>query len=118
MPRPGVLSRSRRETRRIGTAVGVPVLGRPLWRRGDDRILVPAGTHAAIGEDAVVRDPPEGLFVDFFGVGLEHEALARAPAARVHHGMVPRWEFVPVVVSVEIGPQVDVALRAPERTEE
>src|SRR6266446_4191583 len=99
-------------------ALGVPVLGRPLWRRGDDRILVPAGTHAAIGEDAVVRDPPEGLFVDFFGVGLEHEALARAPAARVHHGMVPRWEFVPVVVSVEIGPQVDVALRAPERTEE
>ena len=32
--------------------------------------------------------------------------------------MIPRGEFVLVVVSVKIRPQIDVALRAPERAEE
>src|SRR5262249_36094811 len=51
-----------------------------LVRRGDDGVLVVARAHAAVGEDAVVGDPLEGLFVHLLGVGLEHEALARTPA--------------------------------------
>src|ERR1700757_3550834 len=69
-----------------------------LARRGDDGVLVIARAHAAVGEDAVLGDPFEGLFVDLLGVGLEHETLARTPAARVHHGVVTRGEFVLVVV--------------------
>src|SRR5262249_28560321 len=89
-----------------------------LARCGDDGILVGARAHAAVGEDAVVGDPFEGLLVDLLGVRLDHEALARTPAARVHHGVVTRGELVLVVVSVAIRAQVDVALRALERAEE
>src|SRR6516164_6344449 len=89
-----------------------------LARRGDDGVLVIARAHAAVGEDAVVGDPFEGLLVDLLGVGLEHETLARTPAARVHHGVVTRGELVLEVVGVAIGAQVDVALRALERAEE
>src|SRR5262249_35580934 len=74
-----------------------------LVRCGDDGVLVVARAHAAVGEDAVVGDPLEGLFVHLLGVGLEHEALARTPAARVHHGVVTRREFVFVVVGIAIG---------------
>src|SRR5215831_18001659 len=89
-----------------------------LARRGDDGVLVGARAHAAVGKDAVVGDPFEGLLVDLLGVGLEHETLARTPAARVHHGVVTRGELVLEVVGVAIGAQVDVALRALERAKE
>src|SRR5262245_31789994 len=78
-----------------------------LARRGDDGVLVVTRAHAAVGEDAVVGDPFEGLLVDLLGVGLEHETLARTPAARVHHGVVTRGALVLVVVGIAIGAQIE-----------
>src|SRR5690349_2776762 len=78
-----------------------------------DRVFVNAGAHLAIGEDAVAGDPGEGFLVDFLRVGLEDEALAGAPAARIHHVAKARREFLTVVMGVEVGPQIDVALRQP-----
>src|SRR5262249_33853904 len=112
LPRPPVLNELFQNPARLRNANGA------LARRGDDGVLVGGRAHAAVGEDAVVGDPFEGLLVDLLGVGLEHEALARTPAARVHHGVVTRGELVLVVVGIAIGAQVDVALRALERAEE
>src|SRR4051794_24553412 len=76
-----------------------------------DRIFVAAVAHGAFGEDAVAGDPVEGLGVGFLGVGLEHEALAWAPAAGVHLRVEALGEFVLVVVRVAVWAQVEVALR-------
>src|ERR1043166_5938429 len=80
-----------------------------------DRILVPAGPHLAVLEDLALGDPGEGLLEHLLGVGLEDDALAGAPATRVHAGMEALGELIPVVVGVELGPQVDVALGAAQR---
>jgi hypothetical protein len=45
-------------------------------------------------------------------VGLEDDALAGAPAPRVHHGVIALGKFIPVVARVEFRTQVDVALGA------
>src|SRR4051794_23814991 len=91
---------------------------RVLPRRAEDRLLVFARAHTAIGENAVVGDPFEGLLIDLLGISLEYEALARTPPARVHPGVITHREFVLVVVGIQLGPQVDVALRTPQGAEE
>ena len=63
------------------------------------------------GEDLVPGDPVDRLVEDLARVGLEDDALARPPAPRVHHGVEALGELVLVVVRVELGPQIDVALR-------
>src|SRR5262249_2650039 len=70
--------------------------------------------HVGAGEDLVLRDPLEGFLEGLLGVGLEHQALARTPAARIHLGMPAGRELLLVVVRVAVGPQVDVALGALE----
>ena len=52
------------------------------------------------------------------GIGLEDDALAGPPAPRVHAGVEALGELGLVVVRVEFGPQVDVALRPSQRAEE
>src|SRR5450631_2212 len=86
--------------------------------RADDGLLVAARAHAAIGKNAVIGDPFEGLLVDLPGIGLEHQTLARTPAARIHGGVIAQRELVVVVMRVAIRTQVDVALRPPQRAEE
>ena len=86
-------------------------------RQRDDGLVVAAGAHLAVFEDAVLGDPALRVVEGFARVGLEHDALARAPAARVHLLEEARREFVAVVVRVALGPQVDVALRAAQRAE-
>src|SRR4051794_5395594 len=56
----------------------------PLRPQGDARVLVFARPHGARLEDLALMDPSEGVLEDFLGVRLEHDALARPPAARVH----------------------------------
>ena len=68
--------------------------------------------HPAVGEDAVLCDPVDGLGVGFLRVGLEDEAFAGAPAAGVHQRVEALGEFVLVVMRVAVGAQVEVALRA------
>ena len=138
----GNCSRSRRSTRRPRRASAVAVLEPPgpppmttasksqasvgLMRAGAggygvearDRLLVLARAHAALGEDAPLGDPLDRPVEDLLRVGLEHQALAGAPAPGVHEGMEADRELVAVVVRVEIGPDVDVALRALQRPEE
>src|SRR5919198_2683679 len=103
--------------RRVGLMLP-PIARYELRRCGDHRILVTARAYDTVSEDAMVGDPLEHLLINLLCVGLEHEALARTPAARVHHGVVTRRKFLRVVVGVQIGPQIDVALRALERAEE
>src|SRR5581483_6798429 len=68
---------------------------RPLLRRKRDRgSIVFARPHAALREDLVLRDPLERFLEDFAGIGLEHDPLARPPAARIHHAMETLGEFV------------------------
>src|SRR5258705_12713089 len=59
-----------------------------LRRQRDDRLLVLLAAHVAAGEDLVARDPVEGFLVGFLGVGLEHQPLARTPAAGMLSFMV------------------------------
>src|ERR1700722_3179886 len=92
--------------------------GIALRRERHDRAFIPTGTHVGTGEDLVARDPLERLLEPLLCVGLEHEPLARAPAAGVHHGVPARRELLLVVVRVALRPQVDVTLGALERAEE
>src|ERR1051325_9765413 len=80
-----------------------------------DRVLVDAGAHLAVGENPVRRDPGEGFVVHLFCVGLEDEPLARTPAARVDLVAEARRKFLAVIMGIEVGPQIDVALRPAER---
>ena len=66
-------------------------------------ILIAAGTHGAFGEDPVLGDPIERLFEHILGIRLEDQALARPPAARIHHVMKARGEFFFVIVRIEVG---------------
>src|SRR5262245_23186419 len=96
----------------ISAAAAAPG-GRPrLTRQLRNRAVVAARSHAGVGEDAVVGDPAEGLVEHLPRVGLEHDALAGAPAARVHLGVPTHGELALVVVGIAVWPQVDVALRA------
>src|SRR5438132_11789502 len=91
----------------------------PLTRRQcDDGVFVAPRAHLAVLEDLAFGDPGEGLLEHLLGVGLEDDALAGAPAPRVHAGMEALGELGLVVVRVELGPQVDVALRPSQRAEE
>src|SRR5258706_11815051 len=82
------------------------------------RILVAARAHGAGLEQLALADPLEGILEHFPGVGLEHDALARAPAPRVHLAEEALREFIAVMVRVELRPQIDVALRQAQRGEE
>jgi hypothetical protein len=68
--------------------------------------------------NAVPCDPVDGLGVGLLRVGLEHQALARAPATGVDQRVEALGEFVLVVMRVAVGAQVEVALRAAQRAEE
>src|SRR3954463_10267654 len=48
-------------------------------------LFVLAGAHVLALEDVALADPLEGLLEHFLRVGLEDDALARTPAARVDH---------------------------------
>src|SRR6185312_6183962 len=82
---------------------------------GDGRFCVSAAAQIAIRENAVRGDPFARLGEDLFGVGLEHQPLARAPAPRIHLGVEALGELVLVIMRVLLRPQVDVALRAAQR---
>src|SRR3984893_18176625 len=84
----------------------------------DHGVFISAGSHSAVGENTVLGNPPEGLLVNFLAIGLEHKTLARAPAPRIHLGMIALGKFLLVVVRIEIGPQIDIALGAAKRAEE
>src|SRR5215208_545442 len=105
-----------RSVRRLNTCSSRRVVASS--RRGQDSVFVFARAHAGVGENPVVGDPFESLLVDLLGVGLEYEALSRTPPACVHPGVITHRKFVPVVVRVEFGSQIDVALRAPQCAEE
>jgi hypothetical protein len=79
------------------------------------RIIVFAIAEASFGEDAVAGDPREGLGMGVLCVGLEQEPLAGTPAARVDQRMGALGEFVPVIVRLTVGAQVEVALRTAQR---
>jgi hypothetical protein len=81
------------------------------------RIFVAAVAHAAPSAKMPWRDPFEGLIVGFLRLGFEHEPLARAPAPRTHHRVEALWELVLVVMRVEVGAQVEIALPTPQGTE-
>src|SRR5262247_2232561 len=86
--------------------------------QGQGRALVLAVAHLALREDAVGRDPLERLFVHFLGIGLEHQPLAGSPAPGIHLVVEAVGEFLLVIMSIELGPQVDVALRLAQGAEE
>src|SRR6185295_14882066 len=86
--------------------------------QGDASVFVASLTHRAWLEDPALADPLEGVLEHFPGVGLEHDALARSPAAGVDLGEEALRELVAVVLRVELRAQVDVALRKAQRGEE
>src|SRR5262245_24726639 len=86
--------------------------------KAHDRVFVPSSTHLAGFKQPVAGDPGEGLLEHLPGIGLKDDALAGAPAPRVHARMQPLGELGPVIVRVELWPHVDVALGAPQRAEE
>src|SRR3954471_600968 len=83
----------------------------PLRRQGNAGVLVLARPHGARFEDLALMDPAEGVLEDLLGVGLEHDPLAGPPPPGVHLRQKALGEFVAVMLGVELGPQVDVALR-------
>src|SRR5262245_18762876 len=103
----------------ISARAGVPppAFTPALGLERDAGLLVLARPHAVLVEDFALRDPLEGLLEHLARVGLEHDALARTPAPRVDLGVEARGELLAVVVGVELGAQVDVALRAAQRAE-
>src|SRR5262249_49294750 len=60
---------------------------KPLRREPQHGVLVLALAHLGTGKDLVLRDPLEGFLVGLLGIRLEHQPLARAPAAGVHLGV-------------------------------
>src|SRR4051812_45116022 len=76
------------------------------------RVFVLAGAHGALLENIALGDPVERGLEHLARIRLEYDALARAPAARIHLVEEACRELLPVVVRVELRPQVDVALRA------
>src|SRR5262249_15736689 len=56
-----------------------------LIRATDNGSFEIARCHHGLLEDVTVGNPLEGLVEHFLRVGFEHNALAGAPAARVHH---------------------------------
>src|SRR5258705_6236188 len=87
--------------------------GRRRVIEGDDGVFVTSSSH--VGEDLALGDPGEGVFVDLLAVGLEDDALARAPASRVHGGMEAFGKFTGVIVGIALRSHVDIALRAAQR---
>src|SRR5207248_10787272 len=77
-----------------------------LGRQRHAGIFVTARAHVPLVEDVVLADPAERLLEHFLGVRLEDDALARAPPTGVREREEARRELVPVVVRVELGPQV------------
>src|SRR6185295_9321784 len=80
-------------------------------------LVVVALAHAALGEDGALGDPLEGFFEYLARVRFEHDALAGSPATCIHLIVEARGEFLLVIVRVQIGAQIDVALCPPQRTE-
>src|SRR5580704_8836000 len=75
-------------------------------------LFVVALAHAALGENGALGDPLEGFLEHVARVRLEDDAFARSPAAGVHLVVEPRGKLLLVIVRVELGPQIDIALRA------
>ena len=73
-------------------------------------MLVLAAAHLALREDPVGGNPLEGFLIDFFRVGLEHQAFTRTPTPRIHFGMEAVRKFLLVVVRIELRSQVNIAL--------
>src|SRR6202035_5271419 len=70
------------ETRRgAGLRGAIYSHGFALRRERHHGAFIAAGTHVGAGEDLVLRNPLERLLERFLSVGLEHQPLARAPAA-------------------------------------
>src|SRR5262245_62747336 len=88
-----------------------------LGRQRDHRLLVAAAAHPALREKVAGGDPVERFLEHLLGVGLEHEALARTPAARIHEVVEAGRHLLCVVMGVELGPQIDVALRPAQGAE-
>src|SRR5262252_2994404 len=105
---------------RKGVAPQHPSGRRSTSLRGkrDHRILVPASAHPAFREDPALRDPLEGFLEHLLSVGLEDEALARSPAARVDLVEEAGRKFPTVVVGMQLRTQIDVALCPPQRAKE
>src|SRR5215831_9356325 len=86
-------------------------------RLSKDRGLVFAAAHFAAREDAVLLDPGKRLLERRFRVRLEHQPLAGTPAPGIHLIVEAQRKFFLVVVRVELGPQIDVALGAAQAAE-
>src|SRR5262245_19110114 len=99
------------EPRRGGSAERIRRLG------GGSRCLVEiADDRVPFGKDAAFHDPLLRVLVDGTRVRLEDDALAGAEKTRIHRIEKAPRKFLLVVMSVAVGMQVDVGLRAPERS--
>ena len=87
-------------------------------QRDATRSLVVAVARPAFGENAVARDPVDGLGVGVLSVRLEDQAFAGAPAAGVHQRVEALGEFVLVVMRVTVGAGLDVVLQESISAEE
>src|SRR5271170_242035 len=84
---------------------------------GDDRLLVFAWTHRIGFEYVVAGNPFERLLKYRLRVGLEHDAFPGTPTARVHSRMEALREFATIIMGVEFGTNIDIALGAAQRAE-
>src|SRR5579863_7174705 len=91
-----------------------PVISTHLPFNRDYRPIVGAGTHLALLEDPVLRDPSEGFFIHFLRIRLEDDPFAGPPSSRVHLFRKARRELFFVVVRVALWVQIDIPLRAPQ----
>src|SRR3984957_17511081 len=72
--------------------------------------FVVARAHGAVRENIVLGDPLKGFIEDVLRVRLKDQALTGAPAAGVHHFVETDGKFFPVVMGVEIGAEINIAL--------
>src|SRR6266700_1904201 len=84
---------------------------------GHNRLVVVAGAHASGLENPVLGDPVKRLREYFAAIGLEYDALTRAPATRIHRGMEAFGKLHFVVMRIQLRPQIDIALRPAQRLE-
>src|SRR5262249_27783850 len=86
-------------------------------RLSKDRGLIFAAAHFAARENAVMLEATKRLLERILRVRLEHQPLPRAPTPGIHLIAEAPWKFLLVVVRMELGPQIDVALRAAQAAE-
>src|SRR5262245_60105506 len=83
-------------------------------------VLIAIRTHRrpAALEDFPLGDPVARLGEGFRRVGLEHNTFARSPTPRIHEVVIALGKFLPIVVRIKIGTQIDIALRPLQRVVE